>query len=209
MYQGPATWLQNRSQTRQVFWLVGGGILLLTLVAVLLLPAGYKRYAAYAGGGAMVSAYSAALSRSFKPKRVPIYLYVDQTGIYVDNAPLARREDITQAYIRPAVDKKVHRYSGGYGTSRGPYSFNITTPAYPLTLEMKTRSGQLNIDPGGEGPAGEILTALGIPVTTCAPEYRPQPSRRSWVATAVILGFFLAAFVGYYFVMASKTMHHH
>ncbi|MDT5140442.1 MAG: hypothetical protein QOD58_4704, partial [Mycobacterium sp.] len=47
MYQGPATLLQNRSQTRQVFWFVGGGILLLTLVAVLLLPAGYKRYAAY------------------------------------------------------------------------------------------------------------------------------------------------------------------
>jgi hypothetical protein len=209
MYQGPATLLQNKSQTRQVFWFVGGGILLLTVVAVLLLPAGYKRYAAYVGGGVMLAVYPAALSRSFKPKRVPVNLYVDQTGIYVDNAPLARREDITQAYIRPAVDKKTHRYSGGYGSSMGPYRFSITTPAYPLTLEMMTRSGQLNIDPGGEGPAGEILTALGIPVTMCAPDYRPQPSRGSWVATAVIVVVFLAAFFGYYFVMAHKAMHRH
>ncbi|OBF80005.1 hypothetical protein A5791_09625 [Mycobacterium sp. 852002-51163_SCH5372311] len=209
MYQGPATLLQNQSQTRRVFWFVGGGILLLTVVALLLVPAGYKRYAAYAGAGAMLALYPAALSRSFKPKLVPVNLYVDQTGIYVDNAPLARREDITQAYIRPAFDKKTHRYSGGYGSSMGPYRFNITTPAYPLTLEMLTRSGQLNIDPGGEGPAGEILTALGIPVTTCAPDYRPQPSRSSWVATAVIIGLFLAAFVGYYFFMVHKTMHRH
>src|SRR6185312_13676789 len=209
MYQGPATLLENKSQTRRVFWLVGGGILLLTVVAVLLLPAGYKRYAAYVGGGVMLSVYPAALSRSFKPKLVPVNLYVDQTGIYDDNAPLARREDITQAYIRPAFDKKTHRYSGGYGSSTGPYSFKITTPAYPLTLEMMTKSGQLNIDPGGEGPAGEILTALGIPVTTCAPDYRPQPSRRSWLATAVIIVLFVAAFLGYYFSMAYKTMHRH
>jgi hypothetical protein len=208
MYQGQATLMENKSQTRRVFWFVGGGILLLTVVAVLLLPADYKRYAAYAGGGAMLVFYPAALSRSFKPKLIPLNLYVDQTGIYADNAPLARREDITQAYIRPAFDKQVHRYSG-YRSSTGPYSFSITTPQYPLTLEMKTRTGQLNIDPGGEGPAGEILTALGIPVTTCAPNYRPEASRRSWVLSAIIIVLFLAVFIGYYLFMVHKTMHHY
>jgi len=210
MYQGQATLVQKNPQIKWVFWGLGGGILLLTLVAVILLPAHLKRTAAYVGAGAMLVLYPAALSRSFKPKLVPVNLHVDQSGIYADNAPLVRREDITQAYIRPAFDKQVYRM-GGQSSSMplGVYRFAVTTPSLPLTIEMMTRSGPLNIDPGGEAPAGEILTALGIPVTTCPPGYRPQPSRRSWVPTAVIVALFLAAFFGYYFFMVYKTMHRH
>ena len=156
------------------------------------------------GAAAMVTVYPAALSRSFKPKLVPVNLHVDQSGIYADNAPVVRREDITQAYLRPAFDKQVHRMTAY--RSYGYYGFSITTPSLPLTIEMMTRSGPLNIDPGGEGPAGEILTALGIPVTTCPPGYRPQQTRRSWGLTAVIVVLFLAAFFGYYFFMVYKTI---
>ena len=198
---------QKNPQIKWVLWGVGGGIVLLTVVAVILLPAHVKRIAGYVGAAAMVTVYPAALSRSFKPKLVPVNLYVDQSGIYADNAPLVKREDITQAYIRPAFDKQLYRMTAY--RSYGYYGFSITTPSLPLTIEMMTRSGPLNIDPGGEGPAGEILTALGIPVTTCPPGYRPQPSRRSWGLTAVIVALFLAAFFGYYFFMVYKTMHRH
>lgn len=207
MYQGQARLVQKNPQIKWAFWGVGGGILLLTVVAVILLPAHLKRIAAYIGGGAMLTLYPAALSRSAKPKLVPVNLVVDQSGIYADDAPLARREDITQAYIRPAFDKQVYRMGGH--SSFGYYRFSVTTPALPLTIEMMTRSGPLNIDPGGEGPAGEILTALGIPVTECPPGYRPRPSRRSWVSTALVVALFLAVFFGYYFFMVYKTMHRH
>jgi hypothetical protein len=79
----------------------------------------------------------------------------------------------------------------------------------PLTVEMMTTSGPLHIDPGGEGPAGQILTALGFPVMTCPPDYRPPTSRKSWVLSAVIVVLFLAAFIGYYLYMVHKTMHHY
>jgi hypothetical protein len=208
MFRGPATLIRKNPQIIWVFWGVGGGILLLTVVAVVLLPAHAKRTAALIGAFAKLGIYPAMLSRSFRPKLVPVDLSVDQSGIYADNALLVRREDITQAYIRPAFDRQVHRY-GGYRSSMplGFYRFSVTTPAYPLTLEM-TRRGPVNIDPGGEGPAAEILTALGIPVTTCPPGYRPRLSRNSWAATVVIVGLFLAAFIGYYLFMVHKTMHH-
>ena len=112
-------------------------------MAVLLLPAGYKRYAAYLGGGVMLTAYPAALSRSFKPKLVPVYLYVDQTGIYVDNAPLARRER-HHTGVHQARCRQERAPLLGVGTDRQAVRTASTSRRRrtPLTLEMKTRSGQ-------------------------------------------------------------------
>jgi hypothetical protein len=210
MYQGSATLLQKNPRIMRVFW--GGGVVVVVAVVVALLLPGNLKWIMSGSvfGMAFGSFYISMLQGAFKPKQVPVNLYVDQTGIYADNAPLARREDITTAYIRPAFDARMQRISGGYGTSAGPYAFRLTLPGAPLTVEVATRSGPgLAIDPGGEGPAGQILTALGIPVTTCPPGYRPPAKRSSWVISAVIVVLFLAVFFGYYLFMVYKTMHRH
>ena len=71
MYRGQARLVQKNPQIKWAFWGVSGGILLLTLVAVILLPAHLKRIAAYIGAAAMVTLYPAALSRSAKPSWSP------------------------------------------------------------------------------------------------------------------------------------------
>jgi hypothetical protein len=209
MFRGSATLMRKNPQIMWVVWGVGGGMVLITVLAVLLLPAHLKRTAGIVVPLAMLGVYPPMLSRALTPKRVPVNLTVDQSGVYADDAPLVRREDITQAYIRPALDQQVHRHVGYRSWApMGAFRFSITTPDYPLTVEMMTRRGQVNIDPGGEGPATQILSALGVPVTTCPPNYRPGPSRSMRAVSVVMVALFLAAFFAYYLFMAHRTMHH-
>lgn len=89
----------------------------------------------------------------------------DDTGIFVDGAPLVRRKDIQQACIRPQQDAETIESRSQYGRSF------LDLPAWPLTVEIVRRDGTpLNIDPGGEESAAALITALGIPVKMCPPD---------------------------------------
>jgi hypothetical protein len=116
--------------------------------------------------------------------------------------PLARRENIAQAYIRPALAARTQQHTSSGGSV--PASYRLDLPSYPLTVELVLRrSGQLNIDPGGQGPAAEILTALGFPVTMCAPGHRAH-TRGQRISTIVVLVLFFAGAIGYYFYMSTR-----
>jgi hypothetical protein len=86
----------------------------------------------------------------------------DDTGIFVDGKPLVLRKDIQQACIRPRQSAETIQSWSQYGRT-----FH-DLPEWPLTVEITRRDGTaLNIDPGGKKAAGALLTALGLPVTTC------------------------------------------
>lgn len=181
-------------------WVFGGGVAacLLLVLAGMLLPGTTKLIAFAVITVAMLAVYPRLLSGALKPEPVSVALYVDQSGVYGDDAPLPLREDIAQAYIRPALAARAWR-STSYGGSV-PTSFVMNLPSLPLTVElMVRRGGQLNIDPGGQGAAADILTALGFPVTQCAPDYKAQTSGRQWVITVLIVVLVLAALFGFSF----------
>ncbi|MDT5010941.1 MAG: hypothetical protein QOH57_2558 [Mycobacterium sp.] len=213
MFDGPANLMMKNTQTKRVFWAAGTLLLLVAAALVLLpIPRDTKRTAAYMAAAAMLAIYPLMLSRSFKPKFRSVALHVDQSGIYADGAPWARREDIAQAYIRPAFEKRTIRNSG-YRSSFGYYSFNITTPSFPLTVELVTRDGgDLHIDPGGQEAAASILTALGFPVTMSAPQDAPEnramkTTGRVWIKTVLVVVLVLGALFGYAYYMYYKTQH--
>jgi hypothetical protein len=82
----------------------------------------------------------------------------------------------------------------------------IGLPNYPLTVEIIRREGaQLNLDPGGEQAATAMLTAMGIPVTMCAADYRGnlRPRRSQTLLTVVIVIVFLAALFGFSYYKAT------
>jgi hypothetical protein len=181
----------------RVWWVFGGALAATVLVfAVGILHPGHqsKLIGAVVGVG-MVALYPLMLSGALKPKPVPVALYVDQSGIYADDAPFVLRQDIAEAYIRPASDARASRVVGSNA------SFSITAPAWPLTVVLITRKGRaLHIDPGGQGPAAGILTALGFPVTVDAPGYTSRASTRGrrWIiGGSVVTVLYIAALIGY------------
>jgi hypothetical protein len=121
----------------------------------------------------MITLYPALLSVGLKPKFTPVNLYVDQNGIWADDAPLVARRDIAQASIRPALRSKERRIR----SSGGMVSLGL--PAYPMTVELITARGKLFIDPGSDQAAAAILTALGFPVVHSPPWRRSLFERRS------------------------------
>jgi cyanate permease len=201
MFRGPATLMRTN---RQLKWVFGGAMVvcLVFAVALMLLPGRTKLIAIAVVVPAMIGVYPMLLSRGLAPQRVSVALYVDQTGVYADNAPLARRENIAQAYIRPALAARTQQHTSSGGSV--PASYRLDLPSYPLTVELVLRrGGQLNIDPGGQGPAAEILTALGFPVTMCAPGHRAHTSGQR-IRTIVVLVLFFAGAIGYYFYMSTR-----
>jgi hypothetical protein len=129
----------------------------------------------------------------------------DQSGIFVDRVPLVLTRDIKQAYIRPHRDKQTF--------VTGPFARRMafSLPDYPLTVEIIRRAGNpLNIDPGGEQKAAALLTALGIPVTTCPPDYHGDqaPKKSSWPLTIAVVIVCLAALFGFaYYQWYTATQH--
>ena len=81
---------------------VAASVLLVAAIAVL--PGPTKVLAAAAVLVGFITIYPRALSCALTPHRAPVDLYVDQDGIYADDATLALRSDIEHAYIRPALD---------------------------------------------------------------------------------------------------------
>ncbi len=171
---------------------VAASVLLVAAIAVL--PGATKLIAAAAILVGFITIYPRALSCALVPQRAPVDLYVDQDGVYADDAPLALRGDIENAYIRPALDAHPRRVVP---------TGHVGLPSYPLTVELQVRHrGQVNIDPGGQGPATEILTALGFPITTCTPRYRSQTNSQR-TTSVVLVALFVVAYVSYYLFMST------
>lgn len=183
-------------------WVFGTGmaVCLVAVAAIAFLSGPMKIIVGAAVAIGMLVIYTRVLSGALTPQRKPIELYVDENGIYADNAPLALRSDIAKAYIRPARGARTSRHTN-YGGSV-PYSYQLNLPSYPLTVELIVRRhGQVNIDPGGEGPAAAILTALGFAVTTCSPDYVAR-TRGQRTSSIVVMAAAVVLFVGYYLYMS-------
>jgi hypothetical protein len=150
-----------------IWWVFGGSMVLcvLAFLAPMLLPGISKGILHAVVFIPMVMLYLPLLSIALKPKFTPVNLYVDQNGIWADDAPLVARRDIAQASIRPAIGSEARRIHSSGG------AFSMTLPAYPMTVELITAHGHLNIDPGSDQAAAAILTALGFPVVY-SPPYR-------------------------------------
>jgi hypothetical protein len=200
MFRGYATLMQTNPRVKSVFGgAAAASVLLVTAIAVL--PGVTKLLAAAAILVGFITIYPRALACALVPQRAPVDLYVDQDGIYADDAPLALREDIENAYIRPALDAGSTRHAHHGGAV--PTSHQVDVPSYPLTVELQVRHrGQVNIDPGGQEPAAEILTALGFPITTCAPGYRAQTNSQR-TTSVVMVALFVVAYVSYYLFMST------
>jgi len=192
--------MQTNPRVKSVFGgAVAASVLLVAAIAVL--PGATKLIAAAAILVGFITIYPRALSCALVPHRAPVDLYVDQDGIFADDAPLALRADIENAYIRPALDGGISRHANYGGTV--PTSYQVDLPSYPLTVELQVRHrGQVNIDPGGQGPATEILTALGFPITTCTPRYRAQTNSQR-TTSVVMVALFVVAYVSYYLFMST------
>ncbi len=192
--------MQSNPRVKSVFGAAAGASLLL-VAAIAVLPGATKLIAAAAVLVGFITIYPRALSCALVPHRAPVDLYVDQNGVYADDTPLALRDDIENAYIRPALDGgSSHHPNQG---SAVPTSYRSDLSAYPLTVELQVRHrGQVNIDAGGQGPAAEILTALGFPVTTCAPKYRAQNNSQK-TTSVVLVALFVVAYVSYYLFMST------
>jgi hypothetical protein len=145
---------------------VSGGGVAVCVIAVLaptLLPGTSKGIVYAVLCVPMMTLYPVLLSLGLKPKFTRVNLYVDQKGVWADDAPLVARRDIGQAYIRPAVAAEEQRINDA------GQIFYVTSPAYPMTVELITARGRVNIDPGGDQAAAAILTALGFPSCTARP----------------------------------------
>jgi fucose permease len=90
MFRGPATLMRTNSLMK---WVFAGAVAacLLAVAAALVVPRDWKLIAVMAIGLAMLIIYPTMLSRALKPAPVSVALYVDPTGIYADDAPLALR----------------------------------------------------------------------------------------------------------------------
>lgn len=182
---------------------VGGSAVaaLLLVAAIGFLPGTTKLVAAAAILVGFITIYPRALSCALVPQRAPVELYVDQDGVYADDAPLALRGEIEHAYIRPALAARDSRHAS-HGAAT-PASYDVHLPSYPLTVELLVRHrGQVNIDPGGQDSAAEILTALGFPVTMCAANHRAQTNSQR-TTSVILVALFVVAYVSYYLFMST------
>lgn len=172
MFRGPAALMKRNP----LIWLVSGvsvAACVLGVLAPLLLP-GISKGVLHVGLVLpMVILFPVLLSAGLKPKFTRVNLYVDQNGIWADDAPLVARRDIAQASIRPAIGAEQRRIISSGG------AFSFTSPAYPMTVELITARGKLFIDPGSYQAAAAILTALGFPVVHGQPFRLSLFQRRS------------------------------
>lgn len=202
------TGFSKKSDVRM--WWLGGALGLLVLLVVArsttsVLDPQTHRFVVRGLSYAMVGAACVWLTMRLKPRRPTwVEATADHNGVFVDGAPLVLRQDIEQAYIRPRIDARV--LVSGMALQR----IVVGLPDYPLTVEIIRHHGaQLNLDPGSEQAAAAMLTAMGIPVTMCPPDYGKnlKPKRSTAFLTVAIVVVFLAAFVGYYLYMVAKISH--
>jgi hypothetical protein len=146
------------------------------------------------------------LTLKLRPRRPQwVEATADHNGIFVDGVPLVLRQDIQQAYIRQNMQART------IVSGMPLQQLFIGLPNYPLTVEIIRHKGaQLNIDPNGEQAAAALLTALGIPVTMCAPDYHgnQRPKRSTTLLTVVIVVVFLGALLGFSYYKYYTLTHH-
>lgn len=162
MFQGQATLMRANPLAMKVFkW---GMVLMIPVFAALFLasylPKAISGFVTTAVIGVYLAGYVAALSRGLKPLQETVDLCADARGLFTRDRFLVPRETIVEAYLRPAI--------------AGQSVKGVVTPAWPLTVELLTTSGQLNVDAGSEASAGQILSALGFPITTVPATHIPR-----------------------------------
>ena len=203
---------RGADETQPDLGVFGGGIAATFLVipAAVLLPDDVKKLGITVVAIAVGSIYLAVLSKSLVPRRDSVALSVDPSGVYANGAPLAVRADITQAYIRPAIAARTGRMIGHVGGTGGvPMAWRLRMPEYPLTVELLTRVGQFNIDPGGQVNAAAVLSALGFPATMCEPSRGRRYSWKGWLIVGIIVALFLAgAVASYIYVTLNPPTYH-
>ena len=111
----------------RIKWVFGAGMAgcLAAVAAIAFLPGRMKIVAAIVITLAIVAIYTRALSGAMTPERKLVELYVDENGIYADNAALALRNDVDKAYIRPALGARTSQHTN-YG---GSVPYRYLTPA--------------------------------------------------------------------------------
>jgi hypothetical protein len=120
---------------------------------------------------------SALLAKGLQPLTETIDLHVDARGLFGPAGLFLPRAEIVEAYLREPI-------AGGTLGGRPP----VVVPAWPLTVEIITTRGQLNVDARSARSAEAILIALGFPVTTVpAHHIARSPTNRAMKRTALIV----------------------
>jgi hypothetical protein len=172
MFRGPAALMRRNPM---IWWVFGIGVAacVIAFLAPWLLPGTSKGVVYAVVTVPMVTLYPVLVSLGLKPKFTRVNLYVDQNGVWADDAPLVARRDIAQASIRPTLASKERRIANS------GQMVSLTLPAYPMTVELITARGKIFIDPGSDQAAAAILTALGFPVVHSPPWRRSLFQYRS------------------------------
>lgn len=176
MFRGKVTVRRGNPWLMRV---VCGGLVALPLLFVGLraLPEESRRTLASPFILVFVAAYAAVLSRVLRPRLEVAEAHADRSGLFVDGRLLAARADIVQAYLRPAFSA---------ANVKG-----VPVPGWPMTVEVVTTTGQLNLDGGDEALTRELLAALGFPPTVVPANHvadTPQNRRKrrsGWIIAAV------------------------
>ena len=177
MFRGQVTVLRANPQMMRVF---GGGMLAMPLlvVVIVLVPEDARKTVSGLLIAVFVAAYVALLSRGLQPLREVVNLEADARGLLADGKWLAQRADIEQAYLRPAIAATAVK--------------GVSVPAWPMTVELVTKTGQLNVDGGDEQRTPQILAALGFPLTMVPATHiadTPQNRRNrrlGWIVAVVV-----------------------
>ncbi|MEO7091713.1 MAG: hypothetical protein ABI175_00595 [Polyangiales bacterium] len=177
-FRGRVTLLRGNPMMMRVF---GGGMiaLVLLMVVIAVLPEESRKTVAGLLIAVFVAAYVALLSRGLQPLRQEVELHADPHGLFADGQPLVARADIVQAYLRPAIVATAVK--------------GVEVPAWPMTVELVTTTGQLNIDGGGEPQTQAILAAIGFPLTMVPATHiaqTPQNARNrrlGWIVALILV----------------------
>ena len=155
-FRGTVTILRQNPWMPRIFLI--GTLGLVPLVATIaLLPEPSRRTVAPLLIGGFVAGYTYLLSCALRPLRQTVAMVAGADGLVANGQCIAPRGEIHEAYVRPPI---------GGARAKG-----VTIPDWPLTVEIVSSRGQLNLDAGSEASAREIVAALGFPVTTCAPDH--------------------------------------
>ena len=179
MFRGNATVLRANPLMMRA---LGGGMvgLVLLFFVIAALPEQSRKTVAGLLIAVFVAAYVAVLSRGLRPLRETVDLQADLRGLFGNGQCLAARADIVQAYLRPAIAAT---------TVKG-----VEVPHWPMTVELVTTTGQLNLDGGDEQRTREILIALGFPLTMVPATHiaeTPQNKRNRRLGWIIAAGFVL------------------
>jgi hypothetical protein len=178
VFRGTVRILQRNTKA---YWFGGGATAVTVLVFVVgeLVPGHQSKIVIHLLLIPMVPVYLLLVAWVLKPTFALAEVYVDQTGLYRDGAPVVRREEIARAYIRNAIAAR---------RIFVPNAGSFTAPDYPMTIDIIKRGrGQLHIDAGSEPAAAAILMALGFPVTFS--DYNPRGRKVSmaWILSGYLI----------------------